>query len=205
MLKRSCLLMLLVLPLAGCGFHLRGAAGLPEAFAATWLEVPDRYSEFDEALRAQLVAGGAVLVADPAVARVTVRVKRDEVGVRVLSVSARNTPREYEVVYSVIVTAAVNGQEIVPAEPLTLTRNYAFNESEVLVKDTEDRDIRQALAEELASLIVFRLGAAARNPPPAVVPPAAAVPPAGTGSATSPAPATASSWSPEAAVVSPSP
>ena len=39
MRKRSWLLMLFLLPLSGCGFHLRGAAGLPEAFSATWLEV----------------------------------------------------------------------------------------------------------------------------------------------------------------------
>jgi len=207
MRKRSWWLMLFLLPLAGCGFHLRGAAGLPEAFSATWLEVPDRYTEFNDALRTQLVANGAALVADPAVARITVRVKRDEVGVRVLSVSARNTPREYEVVYSVIVTAAVDGQEILPAEPLTLTRNYAFNEAEVLVKDAEDRDIRRALADELASLVVYRLGAAVRNPPPVVVAPAAAVPPGSGSPATSSAPATpaASSGSPATPVSPPGP
>ena len=164
--KRLLILMLLMGPLAGCGFHLRGAAGLPEIFGATWLEVPDHYTEFNDALREHLAGGGAVLVADPAAARVTVRVQRDEVGVRVLSVSARNTPREYEVVYSVMVSASADGREILAAEPLTLTRNYAFDEAEVLVKDAEDRDIRRALAGELASLVVHRLGAAARHPPP---------------------------------------
>lgn len=175
--RRSLLLMLIVLPLSGCGFHLRGTAGLPEEFQATWLEVPDRYTEFNEALRTQLAASGAVLVTDPAAARVTVQVKRDEVGVRVLSVSARNTPREYEVVYSVIVTASSGGREILAAEPLTLTRNYAFSEAEVLVKDAEDRDIRRALAEEIASLVIYRLAAGMRNAPPAPVTPAVPVSP----------------------------
>ncbi len=175
---RSLLLVLIVLPLAGCGFHLRGAAGLPDVFQATWLEVPDRYTEFNEALREQLAGGGAVLVTDPSAARVTVRVTRDEVGVRVLSVSARNTPREYEVVYSVIVTASAGGREILAAEPMTLTRNYAFSEAEVLVKDAEDRDIRRTLAGELASLVVYRLAAAARNAPQVPEEPVVTTPPA---------------------------
>jgi LPS-assembly lipoprotein len=205
--RRSLLLMLIVLPLAGCGFQLRGAAGLPEVFQATWLEVPDRYSEFNDALREQLAASGAVFVTDPSAARVSVQVKRDEVGVRVLSVSARNTPREYEVVYSVIVTAAAGGHEILAAEPMTLTRNYAFSEAEVLVKDAEDRDIRRALAAELASLVAYRLAAAARNPPPAVVPPVAAAQPAAAlpESAETPAAATAPSGSPAALLSPPGP
>lgn len=157
------LLLLLSLSLAACGFQLRGSGErLPPQFAATWVDVPDRYTEFNEALREQLAASGARLVEDPALATATVKVTRDEVDVRVLSVSARNTPREYEVVYKVVVAASAGTTELLPAEPLTLTRNYAFDEGAVLVKDQEDRDIRRALADELASLVVFRLAAATR-------------------------------------------
>jgi len=173
MASRLACLLLSSLSLVACGFHLRGTTDrLPPQFAATWVEVPDRYTEFNEALREQLAASGARLVDDPAQATATVKVSRDEVDVRVLSVSARNTPREYEVVYKVVVAASAGPTELLSAEPLTLRRNYAFDEGAVLVKDQEDRDIRRALADELASLVVFRLAAAARNPPPAAAAPA---------------------------------
>jgi LPS-assembly lipoprotein len=160
--RLACALLLSSL-VSACGFQLRGSGErLPPQFGATWVDVPDRYSEFNESLREQLAASGARLVDDPAQATATIKVSRDEVDVRVLSVSARNTPREYEVVYKVVVAAGVGPTELMPAEPLTLTRNYAFDEGAVLVKDQEDRDIRRALADELASLVVFRLAAAAR-------------------------------------------
>jgi LPS-assembly lipoprotein len=86
-----------------------------------------------------------------------VRIQRDRSGRRVLSVSARNTPQEYEVFYNVEYTVDRGGQEVVERQPLELIRNLSFEESQLLAKDREELILRDAMARDLAMLVVRRL------------------------------------------------
>jgi LPS-assembly lipoprotein len=147
----------MTLALAGCGFQLRGSADLSPRMAAPYLEVPDRYSPFNAALEQALRSSGAKLAPAPSGASAVVRIRRDEVGRRVLSVSAQNTPAEYEVYYTVEYSVSADGEELLPPQSLTLTRDYTYDETEVLAKQHEERVIREALARDLAGLVIRRL------------------------------------------------
>lgn len=151
-------LLLSVLAIAGCGWQLKGTEPLPPALAATYLQSADPHSDFDRALRRTLAASGSRLVNAPADATAVVRVHRDAAGRRVLSVSARNTPQEYEVFYTVEYSVEVGGQEVIPTQTLELVNDYSFDETALLAKEREEAGLRAALARDLAGLVVRRLG-----------------------------------------------
>jgi LPS-assembly lipoprotein len=85
-------------------------------------------------------------------------VRRDRTGRRVLSVSARNTPEEFEVFYTVDYSIDRGGEEVVPMQTLELTRSFSFDEADLLAKDREEDILREAMARDIAGLVVRRLG-----------------------------------------------
>ena len=143
--------------LAGCGFHLQGVARLPPAFATTHLVAEDRYTDFHRALADALRASGSQLAGADAAS--TVEVLADDSGQRVLSVSASNTPTEYEVYYTIRYRVRIGDKEVLSPKVLTLTKDYSFDEAAVLAKEQEQEQSRGALARELAALVMRRLTA----------------------------------------------
>jgi LPS-assembly lipoprotein len=171
--------------LGACGFHLQGVARLPPVLARTYVDTSDRYTDFHQSLTEALSVSGSRLVGTSTEATAVVEVLRDESAQRVLSVSARNTPREYEVYYVVEYRVRAGTKELLAPQKLSLTRQYPFDETAQLAKQQEQEMIRAALARELAGLVMRRLAALPSLP--------AAAPLSGTAeSAGAPAPASAS-------------
>lgn len=143
--------------LAGCGFHLRGDVAYPPAMARTYIEAEDRYTPFYRKVKAALRQGGVEVTANPSSAGAVLRILEDDSGQRVLSVSSRNTPREYDVYYVVRYSLDIAGQEALPAQQVALNRDYTYDETLVLGKDTESEVIRQSLADDLVGVVTRRL------------------------------------------------
>lgn len=140
-----------------CGWQLQGRTRLPEAMSVTYVDAKDRHSDFTRALQSHLEASGARLVSDPGLASASIRVLRDESGQRVLSVSARNTPEEYEVYYIVEYAVRAGTTELLPRQRLELTRDYSYDEAAVLAKQREQVMLREALARDLAAQVLRRV------------------------------------------------
>ncbi|MBM4196108.1 MAG: hypothetical protein FJ197_03275 [Gammaproteobacteria bacterium] len=150
----------LVAVLPACGFHLRGDVEFPPAMAKTWIEAKDRHSPFYRKLRATLRDSGVEVTSDALAAKAIIRILEDDSGERVLSVSARNTPREFDVYYSVRYSLELNGREALPAQQHILTRDYTYDETLVLGKSREGEVIRDALAADLVGVVTRRLSTA---------------------------------------------
>jgi LPS-assembly lipoprotein len=144
---------------AGCGFQLRGDVELSARMHSPYVEAADRYTPFYGELKAALVGAGAALSPSSESASAIVHVHRDSTGRRVLTISARNTPQEYEVFYTVEYSVSAAGKEILPRQKLTLTRDYAYDDAAMLAKQHEEDDIRASLARELAALVTRRVSA----------------------------------------------
>jgi LPS-assembly lipoprotein len=144
--------------LAGCGFHLQGAMELPAANRHIYLYTADEITPFAIELRRAIERAGGSMAPTASAAGTVVRITRDRSGRRVLSVSARNTPQEYEVYYAVEYTVDRAGQEILETQPLELTRNMSFDETQVLAKDREEAILLEAMARDLATLVLRRIG-----------------------------------------------
>lgn len=144
---------------SACGWRLQGTTRLPEVLATAYVETTDPYTDFNRALRESLQASGAHVVNDRAQATAIVRIRRESSGQRVLSVSTRNTPEEFQVFYSVEYSVEGEGRELIAPDKLELTRDYSYDETAVLAKQREQAVLREALARDLAGLVVRRLAA----------------------------------------------
>lgn len=155
----SLLLSVVLASLVGCGWHLHGRPRLSEAMAVTYIDTDDRYTDFNRALREALRASGAILAQDRRDATAIVRVHEDTSGQRVLAVSAHNTPVEYEVFYIVEYSVANQSEQLIEPQRIELTREYTYDQAAVLAKQKEQAILREALARDLAALVVRRLSA----------------------------------------------
>lgn len=144
---------------AGCGFQFRGTPEFPPQMAVIHIQAADRYTPFYRELVTVLRRSDVTLTDDPAQARTVIKVLTDDTGRRLLTVTARNVPAEYEVYYRVRFSVDVDGVETVPLEQIALTRDFAFDENRVLGKAGEEEVIRQAIASDLVGLVTRRLTA----------------------------------------------
>jgi LPS-assembly lipoprotein len=151
------LALLALASLGACGFHLQGSGQLPEDSRRVYIATADELTPFAVELRRAIERAGGTIARASSKADIVVRIQRDRSGRRVLSVSARNTPQEYEVFYNVEYTVDRGDQEVVERQPLELLRNMSFEETQVLAKDREEAILRDAMARDLAMLVVRRL------------------------------------------------
>jgi LPS-assembly lipoprotein len=156
-LIQSWFIALSLISLSGCGWHLQGATRLPASVSVTYIDTQDHYSGFNRALRDGLTAAGVRIAPDANTASAIVKVIKETTGQRVLSVSARNTPEEYEVFYQVEYSVSNHTGELIAPQKIELTRDYSFDERAVLAKQREQEVLREALARDLAAQVVRRM------------------------------------------------
>ena len=125
--------------------------------ARTYIATDDQRSLFYRRLRDSLRGAGVIVVESPFDATATFSILSDIPGQRVLSVSARNVPREYEVFYTVFYS--VQAKEVTLLEPRsqTLTRDYTWDETEVLGKEKEEELLRAAIVDDLVRIVLIQL------------------------------------------------
>ena len=151
--------LLLATVVTACGFQLQGRQPLPQSLARVVVEAADSQTDFVQALRKSLVASGVVLERRTDGPSAVIEVTTDEFDERVLSVSGRNVPREYELAYRVRYTVRVGDDVRVDDEELRLIRDVSFDETQILAKEREKETLREALARDLAALVIRRLAA----------------------------------------------
>jgi LPS-assembly lipoprotein len=153
----------------GCGFRLQGSTPLPAVVATVQLDAADDRTPFAQALRRRLGASGAALAprgapvsgasgavgAAPGIA--LLRIERDEVLERVTSVSARNIPREYELTQVVRFSLDAGGTRRISSAEVSASRSLTFDERRALAKEREREQLREALADEVAGVVLQRV------------------------------------------------
>lgn len=147
-----------LLLLSACGFHMQGAFTVPEEMQRTYISTEDRYSFFYRELKRQLVRNGVQVVDMPDDSAATLSIHLDKTDQRVLSVSARNVPTEYEVFYSVEYSVDSGEQNLLTRQFITLTQDYTYNETLVLGKAQEEQVLREAIVNDLVRIVLKQLG-----------------------------------------------
>ena len=161
----GCLSALLVLPLlSGCGFQLRGSASLPPEMATTWLKVQDRNSPFVRELELLLRANGVTLAEGPGAAVAELKIRRERITRRALSIAGDARVREFELVFELeFELQAPGGELLLRPESLRLDRDFQFDEQEILGAANEEELLRDELRRSMAQMLIRRLGAFARR------------------------------------------
>ena len=143
--------------LASCGFQMRGATTVPPEMARTYIEAPDRRSLFYRRLRDSLELAGVDIVDSEAAASATFSILSDIPAQRVLSVSARNVPREFEVSHTVLYSVHAGERILLEPRTQTLTLDYTWDETRVLGKEKEEALMREAIVNDLVRIVLIQL------------------------------------------------
>lgn len=136
---------------------MRGALTTPAEMERTYIATDDRHSLFYRKLRLTLQAAGVVLADAPGESAATFSILYDETDQRVLSVSARNVPTEYEVYYTIQYAIDGAADRLLELQTLTLTRDYTYDSTLVLGKAREEELLRDAIVDDLVRIILKQI------------------------------------------------
>lgn len=161
------LTLLTVLVLTGCGFHLRSSAEMPPVVQHTVAEGVAPYSELGEALSRSWQQSGASLSFERATSGAArLRITRNQVTRRTLSVDSAGRPREYELSLQVAFSLLdPDGKTLLSNQSLVERRSFQFNPANILAMEDEEIRLRKILAEQAALQIQRRVSFQLRNRP----------------------------------------
>lgn len=137
---------------------MQTAFSVPAGMERTYIATDDRYSLFYRELRRQLQAGGVEIADTPADATAVFSIDADRTDQRVLSVSARNVPTEYEIYYFVQYSVDRDEKNLVDRRTINLTRDYTYDVTLVLGKANEEAELREALVKDVVQIVLKQLG-----------------------------------------------
>jgi LPS-assembly lipoprotein len=140
--------------LGGCGFQLRGQAQLP--FAAAYVDAPAG-SALGEGLR-QSLSNQKKLAAKSEGAPVRIKLSPETRDKNILSLSGGGKVREYRLEYRVELSAfdAAGAELLAPAQ-IQLTREFSYNDDQVLGKESEEAILNQSMEQDALRQVLRRL------------------------------------------------
>ena len=162
-MRQFFLFAVLLFSISACGFTLRGASLLPQSMSRVHLRAADMNSALVEKLEAELRVSGVELLADELTATAVLTILSDKADERVLSVSARGEPQEYELYHTVVFSMTTAEGTVLEPVTMTLTRDYFFDEEDILGKSEDAEFLQDALAEDVARAVVRRAALALRT------------------------------------------
>jgi len=145
--------------LAGCGFHLRGAASY--AFESVYLNSSAAPPFNNEMRRALTGAGSATLTETAVAAQVVLDIPAVQDDKEVLSLSTAGAVREYQLIKRVSFRLHdKEGADWMPAGEVVIRRSYTYNETQVLARDLEEQRLQKDMQTDAIQQIIRRLQAA---------------------------------------------
>ncbi len=146
--------------LSGCGFQLRGANGqYSMPFQSIYLAFPET-SALGTELRRNLRAGAVDIADEPSRAAAQFDVLSETRGKSILSLNSLGRVREYLLTYTLAFQVRdAQGNVLLAPTQITLKRNIAFNEGQVLAKEAEEALLYRDMQADLVQQIMRRLAA----------------------------------------------
>jgi LPS-assembly lipoprotein len=157
---RTVAAVLLAASLAACGFQMRGSNGsYTMPFHSLFLTFTDT-SPLGTELKRNLRAGEVTIADKPEGAEAQFVVLSENRSKSILSLNSLGRVREYLLIYSLTFTVRDSkGVELLPATEITLRRNMAFDETQVLAKESEEALLYRDMQADLVQQIMRRLAA----------------------------------------------
>ena len=157
MKRRAFLALVPALPLAGCGFQLRGSHAIP--YRSIYLDAPKgthAARQLANALRSQ----GVVLTESINDAEVRLRLSQENRKRSILSLSGGGRVREYRLHYSLSYSLSdKEGGEILPTTTIESTRDFTYDDNQYLAKTAEEDFLYRDLQDSAVQQILRRLAA----------------------------------------------
>lgn len=181
MFLRPALLLLSIVLLAGCGFHLAGSRPLPAELQSVYIDLVAKYrvSEppVETSLRTRLLRQGAQVAKEAEDARAVIKLTNLRETRQVLSVGPDGKALEFLLVTTVDYEVRAGSEVLVPPDTLRVTRDYLYNDEQILAKEAEESRLREYIQDELAELLLLRIETYITRHPRGAPDPARVVPP----------------------------
>ncbi|MDP2228434.1 MAG: LPS assembly lipoprotein LptE [Moraxellaceae bacterium] len=146
----------LLIVLGACGFQLRGQYQVPAFLTAVSLNVPVS----SEALGTELRLALERLHIEPAGGELVLQITRESLTRQTATVDSRAKAAEYTLVYAVDYRLlGADGKPVLPPQPVILRRNYQYDATNVVGKNTEEEALTQELRQDAARQIVRQISA----------------------------------------------
>ncbi len=156
-------LLLLTLLLGACGFHLRGQAGMP--FKSLYIDTTSPKTPLITELRRDLESNQVKLVATADQADVVLQIVSEISDKQILTLNTSGRVTEFRLNYRISLRAYDHKQqEWIPAEEMALRRDYSYDDTLVLAKESEENLLTQSMRSEMAQQILRRLSRARPQP-----------------------------------------
>jgi LPS-assembly lipoprotein len=157
------LLLLPVLALVACGFHLRGSAALPTGMERVHLTVSGG-GDLQRKIARALLASNVTVEKDSGTGIAELHVPVQGFSIQVLTVNGVAQVTEYAVHYHVLFNAQDGtGKSIVPGESIDLQREYSYNAGQPVGTQAQVEAIQDSLVDDMVQAILFRLQAVRKH------------------------------------------
>lgn len=155
-------LLLSLLALSACGFHLRGSelSDVTFAFKTLYLKAPVE-TPFVADLRRALITNKINLVSRSDQADLILEVVSEQTTKQILSLTGAGRVQEYQLFYRVSLRAYDNNQiDWLPADEISLTRILTYDDAQVLAKAQEEIQLYQDMRSDAVGQAIRRLNRA---------------------------------------------
>jgi LPS-assembly lipoprotein len=151
--------LLLVVSLTACGFHLRGEAHY--AFDTLFLNSPASQPLTIELRRSLAGIGTAQLVPAPDKAQVILDIASVENNKQILSLSGGGKVAEFLLTKRVLFRVRdAAGNDWLPTSEVLVRRSYTYNDTEALAKEAQEQRLWREMQDDAVQQIVRRLQSA---------------------------------------------
>lgn len=166
---RNALTVLLVLALAGCGFHLRNKLALPEDTPPVQVVSTTPFSELATILERNLRNAGALVVtreqvqAEPGMAVARLDIVSERWGDLPIAIDDQGRAQEFSLRYAAIFAFRLaDGTDLVPQQAVELSRDYLAPAVDSIGKASEREMLVRELRRDMAAAILRRVDAASK-------------------------------------------
>ena len=146
----------LVISLAACGFHLRGDTIMP--FKTLYIEAVNPMSPMVTELKRNLQASHVKVVDTAKLAEVVLSIVSEQPEKQILTLDGSGRVSEYQLRYRVSLRVYDNEQrEWLPVVELMLSRDFSYDDTQILAKQSEEVTLYQSMRADMAQQIMRRL------------------------------------------------
>lgn len=166
------ILLLLVLTLSACGFHLRGHGLMDKGFPFASLYLKSAApTPFIGELQNSLELYKIKLTETSAEAELTLDIVSESSSKQILALSGAGQVREFQLLYRVSLRAYDRQMnEWLPADEISLQRSLTYDDAQVLAKEQEEALLYRDMRSDAVQQVMRRLSRAKRRIDPASLP-----------------------------------
>jgi len=152
---KNIFLLLSLMFISACGYHLRGNLDLPEGLKSIYIQ--DGSGQLRKIFKITLRSAEVKLVAKAEDAGIVVNITREKMRRRVVSLSNTGRANTYELYYELdFILLDAKGNKLSELQPVEIVRDYFIDQEDILGKNNEEQVIRDEMYRQAVHTIINR-------------------------------------------------